>query len=163
MPMREVVRMFAAVVVAVGAMVCFWFAWKNYPPARERLTSLSVAACEFGTVMIRTGAARGHGGGLLVTDLLVVNAPDYGRVELTPPRRIAMRDLGHIRDDARLTVLADLAGGRFYHVADAGAVYLNYDEAAATGRQNALVALVMGLCGAFAAVATVRSVWRGRG
>jgi hypothetical protein len=160
MPFREVVRLFAAVVVAVGAMVCFWFAWKNYPPARERLTALSVAAREFGTVMIRTGAARGHGGGLLVTDLLVVNAPDYGRVELTPPRRIAMRDISRLRENARLTVLADLAGGRFYHVADARAVYLSYDEAAAKGRQNALVALAMGVAGVLVAGAAARSVWR---
>jgi hypothetical protein len=74
MPTREVVRMFAAVVVAVGAMVCFWFAWKNYPPARERLTSLSVAAREFGTVMIRTGAARGHGGLVGVSENQVINS-----------------------------------------------------------------------------------------
>jgi hypothetical protein len=112
----------------------------------------------------RLGCGRaGHGGGLLVADLLVAVAPDYGRVELTPPRRIAMRDLSRLRESATLTVLADLAGGRFYHVTGEGAIYLSYDEAAATGRQNALVAFLMGAVGVFTAAATARSVWRGRG
>jgi hypothetical protein len=98
---------------------------------------------DFDTTMIRTGGARGHSG-LLVTDRLVVNAPGHGRVELTPPRPIAMRSLGRIRDDAPLTVLADLGGGRFYHVAGGGLVFLDYDEAAPKRRINALVALAIG-------------------
>jgi hypothetical protein len=146
MPLREITQLVAAALLFGGGLYCLRAAWNNYPPSRERLTELRVTPRDFGTAEVRVGAARGHGGGILVVDVLTVAVPGQsGLTELTPPRRVVLKSMHLLGPNAPLSVLADVSGGRFYHVAGKNDVYLDYATSAPTSRQNALVALLMTL------------------
>lgn len=157
---QRIVRFLAALAMAAGGLYFAAQGWRFVPPAREALSEFRVAPRDFGVVVERSGAARGHGGGTCPTDSVVVDAPGRGRVELRPPHRIVLRYFGGIRNDAPLIMLADSSAWLIYQVAGDNAVYLGYDEASAIARQNAMIAFGFAAFLVFGAAATGRSVLR---